>query len=386
MLRWGGLSLLGIPGSREDGVKRGSNDSRAHPTGPQIPEEENLSHLLPTIERDSQLRGFEVAKLPEQFKSATKNVEPEEADKTNASEAHKEVRAVLEADETLAQHQIDTLLIGSYGRKVSIRRIKDVDVFSMLEKDTDDLDPADLLSHFRSVLEDEYGDRVTPQDRSVKVDFPLYNLAVDAVPARPLEDHWEIPDRDGGWEQTNPLELGRITSELNDQHELAGHGIYVPTVKLVRQVPRAALIDKPSGLYFEILTLHAFQDNELEADSQAEYLTLALEGTEAVMLDALINGLPDPTLDGEIIDTSATDEQLQAAYAKLASAASDAREALNELDDCASAKMWRDLLGKDPEGEFVFPMPEHCNEDGSRAFVAVQPGESRVPRGNDRYA
>jgi hypothetical protein len=37
------------------------------------------------------------------------------------------------------------------------------------------------------------------------------------VPARPGGEYWEIPDRDGDWEDTNPEELTRLTTKMNEQ-------------------------------------------------------------------------------------------------------------------------------------------------------------------------
>ena len=80
--------------------------------------------------------------LTSYFEKACSNVEPEADDVSNASAAHQEVRDVLQADETLAGWKIDSCLIGSYDRHVSIRRIKDVDVFCRLPGvDTSDSSP-----------------------------------------------------------------------------------------------------------------------------------------------------------------------------------------------------------------------------------------------------
>ena len=49
-------------------------------------------------------------------------------DAKNAADAHKQVSAVLEADGRLTNLGVSCFLIGSYGRDVSIKRVKDVDV------------------------------------------------------------------------------------------------------------------------------------------------------------------------------------------------------------------------------------------------------------------
>ncbi|MFI7243197.1 SMODS domain-containing nucleotidyltransferase [Streptomyces qinglanensis] len=72
-----------------------------------------------------------MAHLKQQFKDALSSIEPGD-DKTNAPEAHRLVRDALKADSKLAEYGVSPILIGSYKRNVSIRRIKDVDVFVRL--------------------------------------------------------------------------------------------------------------------------------------------------------------------------------------------------------------------------------------------------------------
>ncbi len=74
-----------------------------------------------------------MAELITQFMKSCSNVEPEAGDVSHASEAHTEIRAVLEQDEDLKRYAIDTILIGSYAWDVSIRRVKDVDVLSKVQ-------------------------------------------------------------------------------------------------------------------------------------------------------------------------------------------------------------------------------------------------------------
>ncbi len=187
--------------------------------------------------------------LPAQFTDAKSNIEPKPADVANAIRAHEQVRDALETSDELKAMGVDTVLIGSYARHVSIHRMKDVDVFSKLP-DADDVDPGELLDLVAAVLADVFdADDVERQDRSIKVDFPDYDLSVDAVPARPCGNHWEIPDREGGWEETDPLKLAELTSQMN----AANDEQYVPTVKLIRQARRANLDDTPpGGLYLEM--------------------------------------------------------------------------------------------------------------------------------------
>ena len=128
-----------------------------------------------------------MAHLVEQFDGAMQNVEPGSDDKENAPLVHADVREILEADTKLRELGIDTVLIGSYKRQVSIRRMHDVDVFSKLTGADDSLNPSAVLTMFEKILVAKYGSRrVARQRRSLQVDFPDLDLYVDAVPARPV--------------------------------------------------------------------------------------------------------------------------------------------------------------------------------------------------------
>lgn len=341
--------------------------------------------------------------LPTSFKTALSRIEPRD-DAQNAQCAHKQVAEVLEADGRLKRLGIRTFLIGSYGRQVSIKRIKDVDVFVRLPKATSTLRPGDVLDHVAKLLEGAFPGRVKRQHRSVLVKFPDYDLSVDVVIARPCvdhpDDHWQIPEKiedDGraSWVETNPIKMGELTTEANKSFLLSpddeDSGVYVPMVKLVRQVRRTWVDDQPGGYYFEVLTYHAFQDLQPDERTVAAYLTAILGKIAEELPECAAEGPADPTLEDRTIKTKATAEQIEAAAQAIAQAAALAKEALDEEDVCKSAALWRELLGKTQntdEPEEVFPMPDYCNPDGSTraSSRSVVKGARTVPAGRDRYA
>lgn len=334
-----------------------------------------------------------------EFAAALSRIEPD-ADAANAQKAHKQVAAVLEADERLAGLGVDPLLIGSYARHVSIRRVKDVDMFARLHEATSTTWPGKTYDHVVDVLEDAFPGRVERQQRSVKVDFPEYGLSVDVVIARRCvdhpEDHWQIPQRldenaNARWIETNPAEMTTLTRQANDQFELNGRGVYVPTVKLVRQIRRKWLEDKqPGGYYFEVLAWHAFQDQQPAKTSFAGYLTVTLRWIADHLLDYTDEGPADPTMDGKAIKSRATKDDIKAAVGTVGNAAALAEDALDDEDPCSSAEKWQQLLGKTHEDTpaDVFVLPENCPADGKarNAKSLIIPGAATVPAGRDRYA
>jgi len=93
-----------------------------------------------------------MATLATEFKAALGQIEPK-TDADNAAKAHCEVSEALKADDWLIELGIETFLIGSYGRNVSIKRVKDVDVFVRLAKATSSLRPGKILDHVTKILE-----------------------------------------------------------------------------------------------------------------------------------------------------------------------------------------------------------------------------------------
>ena len=322
--------------------------------------------------------------LAEQFAQAKSNVNPTDVDVRHASDAHQEVRHALETSDELKQLGIDTVLIGSYSRHVAIKRIKDVDVFSKLPQLEQSANPRNLLQLFHEVLNESFGtDRIELQDRSLKVDFPSFKLTVDAVPAGPSASFWRIPDRNTGWEETNPEELGSLTTALNDAHD----GNYVPTVKLMRQARRAQLGDeRPGGFYIEIATYHAFAAG-IDAGSSAEYFCECLAGVAAQLDRACVYGLPDPALPGKLISTRTSDADLRRAAGIFKDLATRSKAALDSPEYCSAAFEFRQTLGKTTDGRWAFPLPSYCNADGTPKNTAhgIRPGSALVPE-SDRFA
>ncbi|MGI8711566.1 MAG: SMODS domain-containing nucleotidyltransferase [Acidimicrobiales bacterium] len=332
--------------------------------------------------------------LPTQFTKAKSNVEPINDDKDNAAAAHAEVRKVLEADPDLKEWGIDSVLIGSYKRRVSIRRVKDVDVLAKLPTLPTDMIPGDALAHvvkvLRAAFDTDDEKRVKRQDRSVMVKFPDFDLHVDVVPARPAGDYLEIPDKqdDGtiAWKTTNPEKLTTLSSELNADYD----DEYVPVVKLVRQARRQHLgrKGKPGGLFFEILSYHAFNDDELDTSSTASLFTGVLRSVATQLRDVVNGGdVEDPTMDGTVMSVRASDEEFGDAADAFEDLATMAGTALASDDRCAAAKEFRDILGKNDDGDWVFEMPATCNDDGTPKSVAViSAGDRAVPAGDGRFA
>ncbi|MFI4971084.1 MAG: hypothetical protein ACHP7H_00270 [Hyphomicrobiales bacterium] len=315
---------------------------------------------------------------------ARQRVEPTDVDKENAQEAHRLVRSFLETDSTLKEYEVDTTLIGSYARQVSIRRVKDVDALCKLPGLMGTVDSSEILSSILDLLDEEFKDaRVTPQDRSIKVKFPDFDMHVDVVPARTAGSYLEIPDGEGGWLETNPEKFTELTKKMNLRYD----DRYVPLVKLIRQTRRTCLGKRPGGFLFEVMTYHAC-DAGIASTSDAALYAGALRSI-ATQLGSLAAGglVPDPTRPGSTINVRATELQLATAATKFATVAGNAESAFAENDRCSSARQFCAILGKNADDEWVFGVPADCNEDGTaRKLSVTMPGDRFVPAGDGRFA
>src|SRR3546814_900368 len=227
---------------------------------------------------------------------------------------------------------VQTCALPIYKRSVSIKRVKDVDVFVRLPDMPSDVTSKEILDRFFTVLHKEFGrdddghQRAKRQDRSLQVSFPDYDLYVDAVPARPHWDGqtWEIPQKgdDNQWVRTNPESLTSLSTTMNTAHD----SFYVPTVKLLRQTRRALLgKKKPGGFFLEVATYQAFASGQVTGIDHAEYYVSALDEVSKILENFVTYGIAvdDPTLPGRTISIRATDDELEAARSRFIDARSE---------------------------------------------------------------
>lgn len=330
-----------------------------------------------------------MAQLATSFTQARSNVEPSDEDWENAPAAHDQIGELLGQDEELKEWGINPFLIGSYGRRVSIRRVYDVDMFCRLDDYPEGVTAADVLDRVCNVLVKKYDeDAVTRYDRSITVLVPdADGLYVDVVPARKLGDVWEIPTKDGDWIETNPIRLAELKESKNDDTD----GLYVPCVKLLRQVRRTILgKSKLGGFAVEMALYTAHNEGLVEGETMSEFFASAIEGVADVFRRVSGEALemPDPSMDGEVLRFE-DDADWDTAATEFAAAATKARDAYDMAEDKAgkAALLLQDVFGSSDDYSQVFPMPPGFDNDGNpKAKVNERtPGDSRVTAGDLRF-
>lgn len=329
-----------------------------------------------------------MAELATSFLTAQSNIEPSSDDWDNAPAAHDSISKVLVADETLKGWGISPILIGSYGRRVSIRRVYDVDMFCRLEDYPGDLTAQQVLDQVHSVLVDEYGKAaVTQEDRSVTVLVPdADGLYVDVVPARASGDVWEIPTDGGDWVETNPV----IMAELKEGKNADFDDMYVPCVKLLRQV-RRTLLDraKPGGFAVEMAFYTACEEGLVApTSSMAELFTTGLEGVADVFRRIAEDGfaIPDPSMPGQVMVFD-DDADFTVAHNTFAQAAADARAAYDKPEDKAgqAALLLQGVLGGNDDFPDIFPLPTGYDAAGNKTSSEATAGSRTATAGTLRF-
>lgn len=328
--------------------------------------------------------------LPEQFAGALSRIEIKGEKRQRAVAAQTEIRELLERDNGLCAWGVDTVLIGSYARNTGIHPGKDVDVFVKLTELDTTASPSGVYEAVREVLVAEYGGRAQPQARSIKVSFDADGdgFSVDAVPAVRLGHRWAIPQRDpalwiagdalGRWVETDPEQLAKLTSELNDTLKVGSQGAYVPVVKLVRQARCHHLGDaKPGGLFFELLSFWAFK-TDIHGETFAELFAATLAETSAQLEHG--TQLLDPVL-GRPFEPQPNAVERGLAATTFKELAQKAERALT-VGRCRAAVLWREILGENDRGQ-CFPLPPGCDEEGNeiRNVAAVAAVGSREASG-----
>jgi len=340
--------------------------------------------------------------LADQFREAQHNINLNGRRRT-AIAAHLEVRAVLKASSELVAHGLNDVLIGSYPRDTAIWPGKDVDVFAKLTGESiNTISPNAAYAMFWNVLVKAFDDRVSEQARSVKVAYrpgalpgstflreaatllkestaqapaDAFDFSVDVVAAVHFGSEWAIPNHDREtwtrtahaerWTRTNPERLTQLSRDLNGEAQIQGQGIYVPTVKAVRQIRRNALGDaKPGGLYFELLLFEGFTQGAITGDTWAEATSSALDYLAARLSTVGTTPLCDPALNTPY-EPAPDPGAIAHAALVFDGLAVKARSAL-VADPCPAAAAWREIFGSNTQANGpVFPLPQNCREDGT---------------------
>ena len=235
-------------------------------------------------------------------------------------------------------------LTGSYDRHTKTKKLKDVDIFAVIDpegaqSDLRQLGPTPVLVALKEVLEEKYPDRVTIDVLACVITFGTEEiLSFEVVPAYEHDaGGYEIPDTVSGvWIRTDPTKHAERTTAKN----AACDGKWVPFIKMVKGINREGGEPVQSFL-LEVIGLDVVREPfGRYQDEIATYLASAA--------DQIINDWPDPAEVGPAVNRAMTAwERSQAAdqlrgWQRTAEQAIDLEDAGNER---AAVEKWRELFG-----------------------------------------
>lgn len=172
------------------------------------------------------------------FTKCKSTLEITRTEQSFAAAKHADIRSVVRARWQLE----DDFLTGSYRRNTKTKKLKDVDIFVVIDPDGPqahlrDQHPAAILAELQTILEKSYTS-VTPDGFACIVKFGEEDdvASFDVVPAfARAGGGWEIPDADRSrWIATNPKTHHEQSTTMNGRCD----DRFVPFVKMIKGINR----------------------------------------------------------------------------------------------------------------------------------------------------
>lgn len=235
-------------------------------------------------------------------------------------------------------------LTGSYDRHTKTKKLKDVDIFVVIDPDGAQgelrkLGPNPALKALKEVLEKTYPARVTIDVLACVISFGSEEiLSFEVVPAyEHSAGGYEIPDlATGGWIRTDPTRHAEATTAKND----ACDGKWVPFIKMVKGINREASEPIQSFL-LEVMGLDLIR--EPFGRYQDEIATYLASAADQIVID-----WPDPAGLGPAVNRSMAHWERTHAASQLRGWQRTAEQAI-DLEDAgrerAAVEKWRELFG-----------------------------------------
>ena len=204
------------------------------------------------------------------FNKCKTTLETTATEQTFAKRKHEDIRTVVRTSWTLA----DDFLTGSYRRHTKTKRLKDVDIFVVIDSAGPQahlrgLHPSKVLEALKAVLELKFSN-VTVDGFACVIKYGADDevASFDVVPAfKRRGSGWEIPDVERGiWIPTNPKRHHEESTKINNRCDKR----FVPFVKMIKGINRnfddpinpsfllevmaQRLVDPPFGRYQDEIT------------------------------------------------------------------------------------------------------------------------------------
>lgn len=236
-------------------------------------------------------------------------------------------------------------LTGSYDRHTKTKKLKDVDIFAVIDPqgsqaDLRELGPAAVLGDLMTVLDKKYPGKVTVDVLACVISFGGEDImSFEVVPAfERAQGGYKIPDiSSSAWISTDPSQHAKATAAKNAACEEK----WVPFVKMIKGINREAGEPIKPSFLIEVMALDIVR--EPFGRYQDEIATFCASAADQVTAD-----WPDPAGLGPAVNRNVSAwEREQAAeefrrWQRVAEAAIDLEDAGSER---AAVEKWRELFG-----------------------------------------
>lgn len=275
------------------------------------------------------------------FSKLKSNLEITDTESRQASSRHQAIRDHVRSYWTLD----DDFLTGSYRRETKTKRLKDVDVFVVIDADGDqghyrDESPGNVLAALLTVIEKKWEDAhidgmavVIPYGKDDDV------MSIEVVPAFDRAGGgYHIPDpQAGAWIATNPKKHHEASTKKNEE---CG-GKYVPLVKMVKAVNREMGEPVSPSFLLEVMAL------EIVTAPVGRYGDEIISFL-ATAADRIHEPWPDPARIGPDVNTQMSPAERMTAAQRLRDAQEIAENAVDLQDEGkerAAVDEWRRIFG-----------------------------------------
>lgn len=236
-------------------------------------------------------------------------------------------------------------LTGSYDRHTKTKKLKDVDIFAVIDPDGAQASlrqrgPAAVLGDLKDVLDKKYPGQVTVDVVACVISFGSEEImSFEVVPAFDRTGGgYEIPDTaTGGWIATDPTKHADATTAKN----AACDGKWVPFVKMVKGMNREAGEPIDPSFLIEVMALDLIR--EPFGRYQDEIASFCASAADQVTAD-----WDDPAGVGPAVNRTMSSWERQQAGLQFKAWQRTAEEAIDLEDggsERAAVEKWRELFG-----------------------------------------
>lgn len=279
--------------------------------------------------------------VDEAFEKLRSNLEITQTERNFAAAKHTEIRDHVTSEWDISED----FLTGSYRRETKTKRLKDVDIFVVIDPDGEqgslrEHSPSRVLGDLRSLLEQRYDD-VSEDGFACTVAFDSEDeiASFDVVPAYDrAAGGFEIPDaRRGAWIATDPKVHAEMTTAKNEGCAKS----FVPFTKMIKAINREAGEPIKPSFLLEVIAYELVDDRFGRYQDEVRWFL-------ASAADQIDSAWPDPAEIGP--DVNGTWDAADKADAKkvLSEWLAIAERAIWLEDDGqerAAVEEWRRLFG-----------------------------------------